>query len=70
MGQSGRGWGAVVGGTAPVSELSPVEGAATGGATRETVLLRGANTVCRRRGGGTPRRRAATQTLLERLSCV
>ncbi len=39
-----------------------MEGAATGGTPRETVLLRGANTVCRRGGGGTPRRGAATET--------
>ena len=60
MGQCGGGRGAVVGGTAPVSELSSVEGAATGCAPGEPVLLWGANTVCRRRAGGTPRRGAAT----------
>lgn len=54
MGQRGRGRGAVVGGAAPVSELSSVEGAAAGGAAGEAVLLRGANTVCRRGGGGAP----------------
>lgn len=54
MGQCGRGWRAVVGGAAPISELSSMESAATGGATREAVLLRCANTVCRWRGGGTP----------------
>lgn len=36
-----------------------MEGAATGGTPGEAVLLWGANTVCRRRGGGTPRRGAA-----------
>ena len=59
MGQRGRGGGAVVGGAASVSQLSSVERAATGGATGEAVLLGCANTVCRRRGGGTPRRGAA-----------
>lgn len=62
MGQRWWSRGAVVGSAAPVSELSSVEGAATGGAAGEAVLLWGANTVCGRRGGGTPRRRAATWT--------
>lgn len=62
MWQRWRGRGPIVGGAAPVSELSAVEGAATGGATGEAVLLRGANTVRRRRGGGTPRRGAAKWT--------
>lgn len=39
-----------------------MESAATGGTTGETVLLWGANTVCRRRGGGTSRRGAAKRT--------
>lgn len=60
MGQRGRSRGPVVSGAAPVSELSAVKGAAAGGTAGEAVLLWGANTVCRRRGGGTPRRGAAT----------
>lgn len=51
MGQCRRSWGAIVGGAAPVSKLGPMECAATGGSTGETVLLRGANTVCRWRVG-------------------
>lgn len=62
MGQRWWSRGAVVGSAAPVSELSSVEGAAAGGAAGEAVLLWGANTVCGRRCGGTPRRRAATWT--------
>lgn len=62
MRQGGRGRGAVISGTATISELRPVEGAAASGATREAVLLRGANAVGRRRRGGTPRRGAATET--------
>lgn len=62
MGQCGWSWGAIIGSTAPVSELSSVESAATGGTTGETVLLWGANTVCRRRGGGASRRGATKRT--------
>lgn len=54
VGQRGRSRRAVVGGTAPISELSPMEGATAGGAAGESVLLWGANTVCRRGGGGAP----------------
>lgn len=60
VGQGGGGRRAVVGGTAAVSELGPVEGAATGGPAGETVLLWGADTVGRWRGRGAPRRGAAT----------
>jgi len=66
VGQRGRRWGAVVRGAAPVSELSSVESAATRGTAGETVLLRGADTVCRRRGGGTPRGGAATEQSKEK----
>ena len=64
VGQCGRGRRPVVGGAAPVSELSSVEGAATGGTAGEAVLLWGANTVCRRGGGGAPRRGAAMKRIL------
>lgn len=62
MGQCGRSRRAVVGGAAPVSELSSVEGATACGAAGEAVLLWGANTVRRRRGGGAPRGGAAKRT--------
>lgn len=55
MGQCGGSGGAIVGGAASVSELSSVESAATGGSTGETVLLWGANTVCRWGVGGATR---------------
>lgn len=70
MGQCGWSWGAIVGGAASVSKLGPVESAATGGPTRETVLLRGANTVRRGRvgraaGGGTAKRKKSLFLFLQ-----
>lgn len=60
MGQRGRSWGSVVSSTAAISELSSVKGASAGGAPRKAVPLWCGDAVCRRRGGGTAWRRAAT----------